>query len=151
MTTKTVYIVRNNETGFTLFNKVTGLWNDNSKPHLNGKKAWTFAVKKSGLNSPAIQDAKVHLAKLGYNNISFELAEIDPVTKELVSTQEPQVMLALPEYIGEPMLPAPYIIPMATEAPVEPEAPKKKSSKKSTSKKSGSTKKASKKTEKIAA
>lgn len=148
MTTKIVYIVRNNETGFTLFNKVTGLWNDSSKPHLNGKKAWTFAVKKSGLNSPAIQDAMVHLAKLGYSNISFELAEIDPVTKELVSTQETPVMLAIPEFIGEPMLPAPYVIPMGTDAPVEPEAPK---AKKKTSKKSGTSKKASKKAEKVAA
>lgn len=148
MTTKTVYIIRNNETNFTLFNKVTGLWNDNSKPHLSGKKAWTFAIKKSGLNSPAIQDAREHLRKLGYENISFELAEIDPVTKELVSTQKAQPMLMIEEYKAESMLPAPYVIPMATEAPVEPKAPKKA---KKSSKKSGSTKKASKKAEKIAA
>lgn len=92
MAIKTVYICRNLETGETLFNKVTGIWNTGKKPHLSGKKAWTFAVKKSGLNSPAIMDAREHLAKLGYTNIEFELAEIDSVTKELVVRET----LALP-------------------------------------------------------
>lgn len=84
MAIKTVYIVRNLDNGQTLFNKVTGIWNNGSKPHLNGRKCWTFAVKKSGLGSPAIMDAREHLAKLGYTNIEFELARIDSVTKELV-------------------------------------------------------------------
>lgn len=37
-------------------------------------------------------DAREHLAKLGYTNIEFELAEIDSVTKELVEKEA----LALP-------------------------------------------------------
>lgn len=155
--TKKVYIVRNLDNGMTLYNKVTGLWNDNSKPHLNGRKVWTFAIKKAGMQSPAIQDAIVHLGKLGFKNIQFEEAEVDKVTNELVNFAQSveQPILAIPEITGEANLPAPVMAevevpqdvvadePIAETAPVA-EAPQK------SSKKAGK-KKSSKKAEKVAA
>lgn len=154
--TKKVYIVRNLDNGMTLYNKVTGLWNDNSKPHLDGRKVWTFAIKKSSMQSPAIQDAIVHLAKLGFKNIQFEEAEVDKATNELVNFTQPveQPKLAIEEFSGEPMLPMPTVIEMEAapetiaEEPIQEAAPIAETPKKA--KKSGGKKK-SKKAEKVAA
>lgn len=134
--TKKVYIVRNIDTNLTLYNKVTGLWNDNSKPHLDGRRVWTFAIKKSGLNSPAIQDAIIHLGKLGFKNLRFEEAEVDKVTNELISFGKTEALLAIPEVTGEPLLPAPIIMEAPQETVQEPVAetpkkPAKKASRKS--------------------
>lgn len=73
---KQVYVCVNKDTGFTLYNKVMGTWND-GEGRRDGSTIWTFSARKSPEESKTMQKAKEWLATLGYKNIEFQLRTID--------------------------------------------------------------------------
>lgn len=101
--TKTVYVCYNDK-GETLYNKVTGTWND-GKGARNGSSVWTFSAKKPKEESSTIIKAAEHLAKLGFENVTFVLAEVAIDEKGRASIITDEVPFG-----------------QETEVPVEPEA-----------------------------